>query len=88
MPHNGSAVLPKDIQMTPFHLKGLINTNLNARFMGGLEGDDGFPGGHPNLNSGHPSLLENIARGVLSVKVHPIFFRPKEVKNETFKNVQ
>ncbi len=33
-------------------------------------------------------LEENIAGGVLGVKVHLTSFRPKEVKNETFKNVQ
>jgi hypothetical protein len=73
--------------MAPFHPKGLIDPILNPRLTGGLEGVDGLPGGHPNLNGGHPSLLENIAGGVLGVKVHPTSFRPKEVENETSKNV-
>ncbi len=49
---------------------------------------DGFPGGHPNLNSGHPCLLENIVGGVLGIKMHLTSFGPKEVKNETPKNIE
>jgi hypothetical protein len=33
-------------------------------------------------------LLDNISRWVVIVKMHPTTFRPKEVKNESFKNVQ
>jgi len=47
--------------------------------MGGPKGVDGFLGGHPNLYDSHPSLLENIAGGVLGIKVHPTSFQPKEV---------
>ncbi len=56
--------------------------------MGVPEGIDGFAGGHPNLDYDHPTLLENIAGGVLRVKVHFTSFQPNEVKNETSKNVQ
>jgi hypothetical protein len=47
-----------------------------------------FQGCHPNLNSNNPSLLENIARRVLRIKVHPTPFQPKEIKNETPKNIK
>ncbi len=87
-PHNDSAILPKDIQMTPLCPKGLINPIVDTRLSSGPEGVDGFPGDHPNLNSGHPRLLDNISRWVVIVKMHPTTFRPKEVKNESFKNVQ
>jgi hypothetical protein len=30
-PHNGSAILPKDVQMTPLRPKGLIDTILSTR---------------------------------------------------------
>ncbi len=74
MPHNGKAILPKDIQMTPFRPKGLINIILNTKLTSGSEGVDGFQCGHPNLNGGHLNLLENIAKGILNVKVHPTSF--------------
>ncbi len=74
MPHNGSAILPKNIQMAPFNLKGLINTILDTRIMSRYEGIDGFPGRHPNFNSSDLSLLENIAKEVLRIKMHPTPF--------------
>ncbi len=86
-PHNGSIVLPKDVRVTPLHPKGPFNSILNARLPGGLEAVDGFPCSHPNLDGGHPSLLENVPRGVLSVKMYPASFNPEEVENETFKDV-
>jgi hypothetical protein len=61
-PHNDSAILPKDIQMTPLCPKGLINPIVDTRLSSGPERVDGFLGDHPNLNSGHPSLLDNISR--------------------------
>jgi hypothetical protein len=86
-PHNGSAILPKNIQVAPFSLKGLINTILEIRLTNRSKGIDGFPGRHPNFNSSDPSLLENIMGGVLRIKMHPTPFRPKEIKNETPKNI-
>jgi hypothetical protein len=44
--------------VAPFRPKGLIDIILNIRFMGGSEGIDGFPGGHPNLNSSHLGLMD------------------------------
>jgi hypothetical protein len=56
--HNGSAILPKDVQMTSFHPKGRIDTILNTRLSGVPKGVDGFPGGHSNLDDGQPSPLQ------------------------------
>jgi len=61
-PHNGNTILPKDIQMTPLRPIGMINPIMDTRLPGGSKGVDGFQGGHPNLNNGHPSLLDNISR--------------------------
>ncbi len=74
--------------MAPFHPKGFIDTIINTRLAGGYKGIDGFPGGHPNFNNGHLGLMENIARGVLRVKVHPTSFQPKEIKDEALNNVK
>jgi hypothetical protein len=74
--------------MAPLRPKGLVDPILNIRFTCGLERVDRFLGGHPNLNGGHPGLLEKIAEGILGVKGHPTSFGPKEVENETSKNVQ
>jgi hypothetical protein len=74
--------------VTPFHPKGLFNPNLNTIFPGGLEGVDGLPSGHPNLNSGHPRLLENFSKGVLVVKVLPAPLRLEEVEDEAMENVE
>jgi hypothetical protein len=60
-PQNGNALLPKDVQMTPFYPKGLIDPNMDTRLLGGLEGVDGFPNGHLDLDDGHLGLLENIS---------------------------
>jgi hypothetical protein len=87
-PHNGNTILPKNIQVAPFTLKGLINTILETRLTSRYEGIDGFVGRHPNLNNNDPSLLENIVGGVLCIEVHPTPFRPKEIKSETPKNIQ
>jgi hypothetical protein len=87
MPHNGSAILPKNIQVAPFNLKGLINTILETRLINRCDRIDGFPSHHPNLNSSDLNLLENITGGVLRIKVHPTPFWPNEIKNETPKNI-
>jgi hypothetical protein len=73
--------------VAPFNLKGLINTSLETILASRFEGIDGFLSRHPNFNNIDPSLLENIAGGVLHIKVHPTAFRPKEIKNETPKNI-
>jgi len=87
MPHNGNAILSKNIQVAPFSLKGMINPNMETRLTSRPEGIDGFPSHHPNLNNSDPSLLENIVGGVLRIKVHPTPLQPKEIKNETPKNI-
>jgi hypothetical protein len=71
-----------------FRPKGLIDSIINTRPTSGFEGIDGFPSGHPNLNIGHPGLMENIVGGVMNVKMHPTSFRPKEVEDEAPKNVK
>jgi hypothetical protein len=73
--------------VAPFNLKGLINTILDTKHASRFEGIDGFLAHHPNFNNSDPSLLENIAGGVLRIKVHPTPIRPKEIKNETPKNI-
>jgi len=73
--------------VAPFILKGLINIILETRLISKFEGIDGFLGRHPNLNSSDPRLLENITRGVMCIEVHPTPFQPKEIKNETPKNI-
>ncbi len=87
MPHNGSTVLPKDVRVTPFRPKGLFNSILDARLLGGLEAIDGFPSSHLDFDDGHAGLLENVRRGALVVKMHPTSFGPEEVENETSKDV-
>jgi hypothetical protein len=87
-PPNGIAILPKNIQVAPFNFKGMINIIVETRFTNKYEGIHGFPSCHPNFNNNDLSLLENIARGVLRIKVHPTPFQPKEIKNETPKNIQ
>ncbi len=73
--------------MTPLRPKGLVNSILNARLLGVPEVVDGFPSSHPDLDSGHPGLLEDVSRGVLAVEMHPASFGPEEVENETSKDV-
>jgi hypothetical protein len=60
---------------------------MDARLPSGLEVVDGFLGSHPDLDGGHPCLLENVPRGVLAIKMHPASFGLEEVENETFKDV-
>jgi hypothetical protein len=74
--------------VTPFHLKDLINPSLNTRFPGGLKGIDGLPSGHPNLNNSHLGLLKDFPRGILVIKILPTSLRPKEVEDETVKDVK
>jgi hypothetical protein len=51
---------------------------LNTRFPGGSKGVDGLPSGHPNLDGSHPGLLKDF----------PVTLRPKEVEDETVKDVK
>jgi hypothetical protein len=74
--------------VTPFCPKGLINPSLNTRFIGGPKGVDGLPSGHPNLNCRHPSLLKDFSKGILLIEMLPASLRPKEVKDETAKDVK
>jgi hypothetical protein len=60
---------------------------LSARLPSGPKAVDGFLGSHPDLNGGHPSLLEDVPKGILVVKMDPASFGPKEVKNETSEDV-
>jgi hypothetical protein len=73
--------------VAPFSLKCLINIILETKLVRKYEGINGFLSYHPNLNNSDPSLLENIAGGVLRIKVHPTPFRLKEIKNEIPKNI-
>jgi len=88
VPPDGGRVLPKNVQMTSFRPKGLINSNLSARLPGGPEGVDGFPSGHPDLNGDHLGLLKSVPKGVLIVKVLSASFRPKKIEDATTKDVE
>jgi hypothetical protein len=81
-------ILPKDVQVTPFSPKGLLNPISNTKFSGGPEGVDGLPSGHPNLNDSHPSLLWDFPRGILVVEVLLPPLRPQKVENEVAENVK
>jgi hypothetical protein len=72
----------------PFRPKGLINPSLNTRFLGALKVVDGLPSGHPNLNDSHLGLLKDFPRGILVIKMPPASLRPKEVEDETTKDVK
>ncbi len=74
--------------MTPFRPKGLINPNLNTRFPGGPKGVDGLPSGYPNFNGSHPGLLKDFPRGILVIEMLPASLGPKEVEDETTKDVK
>jgi hypothetical protein len=74
--------------MTPFHPKGLINFNLSVRFLGGLEGVDGFPSGHLGFDDGYPGLLNDVLKGILIVKVLSASFELKKIEDEAMKDVE
>jgi hypothetical protein len=74
--------------VTPFRPKGLINPNLNTRFPGGPKGVDGLPSGYPNFNGSHPGLLKDFPRGILVIEMLPASLGPKEVEDETTKDVK
>jgi hypothetical protein len=74
--------------VTPFRPKGLINPSLNTKFPGGPNRVDGLPSGHPNFNDSHPGLLKDFLRGILVIEVLPASLRPKEIEDETAKDVK
>jgi hypothetical protein len=88
VPPDGGRVLPKNVQVTPFCPKSLINSNLSARLPSGPEGVDGFPSGHLDLDGAHPGLLKSVPKGVLIVKVLSASFRPKKIEDEATKDVE
>ncbi len=55
--HNGGVVLPEDVQMKPFNLEGFSNFILSVKVHGGHMGINRLPGGHADLDHGHPGLL-------------------------------
>ncbi len=53
-----------------------------------LTGSDGLPGGHADLDRGHPSLNENLLEGVLVVEVLSAPPGPQIVQEKTPENVK
>jgi len=74
--------------VTPFRPKGLINPSLNTRYPGGPKRVDGLPSDHPNLNGSHPGLLKDFPRGILIIEMLLASLRPKEVEDESTKDVK
>ncbi len=74
--------------MTPFRCKGLIHPSLNARFPGGLKGVDGLPSCRLNFNGSHAGLLKDFPAGILIIEMPPASLRPKEVEDETAKDIK
>jgi hypothetical protein len=66
----------------------MVNPSLNTRFPGGRKGIDGLPSGHPNLNGSHPGLLKDFPKGILVIEMLLASFRPKEVEDESTKDVK
>jgi hypothetical protein len=88
VPSDGSLALPKDVEVKPLGLKGLLNTNLNILVFTLTRGPNGFPGGHADLNHGHPSLEQDSFQGVLVVKVLAAPLGPEIVQQEASENVK
>jgi len=88
VPQSGSLILPKDVSMKPFSLKGLLNASLSVMFSLMASGSNGLPGGHSDLGSGLPGLQEHSLEGVLVVEVPTATFRPEIEKEEAPKNVK
>ncbi len=61
---------------------------MNIRVFGSLTGSDGLPGGHANLDHGHPGLSENLLEGVLVIKVLSAPPSPQVVQEKTPENVK
>ncbi len=88
VPRSGNLILPKDVSMKPFSLKGLLNASLSAMFSLMACGSNGLPGGHSDLGGGLPGLQEHSLEGVLVVEVPTAPFRPEIEKEEAPKNVK
>ncbi len=88
MPRSGSLLLPKDVSMEPFGLKGLFNASLSVMFSLMASGSNGLPRGHSDLGGGLPGLQEHSLEGVLVVEVPTAPFRPEVEKKEAPKNVK
>ncbi len=85
---NGGAILPKDVQMTPFSLEELINTILNGGVPSGSMVTNLFPGGHANFDRGHLGLLEHLSRRLLTIEMHLTSLELEKVENEASKYVK
>ncbi len=87
-PHNGGVVLLEDVQMEPFSLEGFSNSILSVKVPSGPTGANRLPGGHADLDRGHPGLLQDFVRRILVVEMLPTSLRPEKVKDEAFENVK
>ncbi|CAM6065118.1 unnamed protein product [Sphagnum tenellum] len=87
-PHNGGAILLKDVQMTPLTLEGLINLTLSDKILNGPMRADRLLGGHVDFDSGNPGLMEDLSRRVSIVKMLPASLGPEEVKDEAMEDVE
>jgi hypothetical protein len=87
-PHDGGAIILKEVEVTPFRPKGLINSSPNTRFPSGSKGIDGLSSDHPNLNGSYPGLLKDFPKGILVIEKCLAFFRSKEVEDEVAKDVK
>ncbi|CAK9236626.1 unnamed protein product [Sphagnum troendelagicum] len=88
MPHDGGAVLPKDVQMTPLSCKGLINLILSDRVLNGLMRVNRLLGGHADFDSGNPGLMKDLSKIILIVKMFLASLGPKEIKDEVAEDVK
>jgi hypothetical protein len=82
MPPDGGIVLAQNAHVEPLVSKTMLNTILILRVLGGSLRSNGFPRGHADFNSGHPSLGENLFERVVLSKVFPTSLRPKVVENK------
>ncbi len=87
-PHNGGAILFEDVQMKPFSLEGFNNSMMSVRVPSGPTGVNRLLGGHVDLNYGHPSLLQDFAKGILIVEVLSASLRLEKVKDEASEDVK
>ncbi len=87
MPRDGGCVLLEDFKMEPFISEGFLNSNLSVQVPIGPVGSNGFPGGHADLDDGHPSLVENFPEGILVVKVPSAPLRPETVEKKATENI-